>query len=197
MKTRHGCGTHPAEGITRERERKRGIRRSLYFPTRIKRVLRTSIPLFRRVTLPLFSSLLSGIETGAIPTSLIFRVTFLFVSNKHRDRFRGSLTSRSEPLTKFRSGLNRRIRLQSVIFSLLFSCKKKGGRTKESVSCVYVCTCMCVSLRIKDGARVFYVFFIQTWQRLIRDLRLPAFRVCFSGLLNCWPSSIVTIQKLY
>lgn len=98
------------ESRERERERKRGMRHSLYFPTRIKRVLRTSIPLFRRVTLPLFSSLLSGIETGAIPTSLIFRVTFSIVSNKHRDRFRvESLTSRSELLTKFRSGLNRRL----------------------------------------------------------------------------------------
>lgn len=41
-----------------------------------------------------------------------------------------------------------------------------------------------------------YVFLIHTWQRLIRDLRVPAFKVFLSGFWNCCHGSIVANQKL-
>lgn len=198
MKTRHGYGTHPAEGITREREEGVG---SLYFPTRIKRVLWTSNSVVpsRDVTALFFLVIRDrnrrNCDESNFPrrtVSRAIRTHYFTVSNKHRDRFRRISSIEIWTFDEIGFGLNRRSFILVMIFSLLFSCKKKEKRRV----CI-MCTCVCISLRVNGGARVFYVFFIQTWQRLIRDLRLPAFRVCFSGLLNCWLSSIVTIQKLY
>jgi len=135
------------------------------------------------------------------------RIERIFIiSNKHRDHFRvESLMSRH--CTRWNCiGFNHCSFIFVMIVSLRFSCKKKREKKKciacmscvyvviNVYVCVYVCPCMC---SMCNGGTYIYVFFIQTWQRLIRDLRLPAFRVCFSGLLNCWLSSMVTIQKLY
>jgi len=117
MKTRHGCGTHPAERITKEREKGRGMRQFCLFPdaNQASPLNFHSVVPSRDVTALFF--LVIGDQnrrncnesnfshcTSRRDVFCAIRTRYFTVSNKHRDRFRiESPASRSELLTKLGS----------------------------------------------------------------------------------------------